>query len=95
MAEPLTALLLALWAPLWRWPAPLAARVGEARTLAREGGLACPVAETAAAPPSAEQLHDLLHRASQAGVLWGHASLSLTVDYLAHEIELTEQGRAA
>ena len=25
MAEPLAALLLALWAPLWRWPAPLVA----------------------------------------------------------------------
>lgn len=95
MAEPLAALLLALWAPLWRWPAPLAARVFEARQLAREGGLACPVAETAAAPPTAQQLGDAVHRVDLAKAWEGCVGFSWAVECLLHDAQLIEQGRAA
>ena len=95
MAEPLTALLLALWAPLWRWPAPLAPRVVAARVLAQAAGLACPVVETASPPPSAQQLGDLVHRVDLAKAWQGCADLSWSVECLLQDLQLAERGRAA
>ena len=95
MAEPLTALLLALWAPLWRWPAPLATRVVAARVLAQAAGLRCPVVETASPPPSAQQLGDAMHRVDLAKAWEGCVGFSWAVECLLQDLQLTEQGRAA
>lgn len=95
MAEPLAALLLALWAPLWRWPAPLVARVVAARVLALAAGLPCPVAETASPPPTAQQLADIVHRVDLARAWEGRADLSWCVECLLQDVRLAEQGRAA
>lgn len=95
MAEPLAALLLALWAPLWRWPALLGPRVVAARVLAQAAGLRCPVVETASPPPSAQQLGDLVHRVDLAGAWEGRADLSWVVECLLHDLQLAERGRAA
>lgn len=95
MAEPLAALLLALWAPLWRWQAPVVPRVVTARVLAQAAGLRCPVVETASPPPSAQQLGDLLHRVDLARAWEGCADLSWSVECLLHDLQLAECGRAA
>lgn len=67
---PLRKLLRHLWAPLRRWPVGCRTRVEEARQLARDAGVRCPVAETHRAAPSAEALREAMRDVDHARGWW-------------------------